>query len=96
MKKGTRRCRQVVRELRVPRLRMRVWPALPTGRLSVQRDAGKMRLDIESNLRMRKAGLGNPLLSTPPDLRRADPRRHRTIGDPSFRIWVMAKRQDHQ
>ena len=83
--------RQVVRELRSAFEDAR-YGGFSAGRLSVQLDAGKVEVDIESIIRLAESGGVHPLLLNTPDLGERILEGMDDL-DPSFRIWVLAKRQ---
>ena len=83
--------RQVVRELRSA-FEDAGYSGFVTERLSVHLDAEKVDVDIESVMRLAESGGVHPLLLNVPRLG------ERILDgmddlDPSFRIWVLAKRQ---
>jgi DNA-binding SARP family transcriptional activator/TolB-like protein len=83
--------RQVVRELRAA-FEDAGYGGFSAGRLSIHLDAEKLEVDIESIIRRAESGSVHPLLLNTPDLG------ERILAgmddlDPSFRIWVLAKRQ---
>ena len=83
--------RQVVRELRST-FETAGYGGFVTERLSVHLDADKVEIDIESVIRMAESGRVHPLLL---NIRRLGDRVLEGLDDldPSFRIWVLAKRQ---
>src|SRR6266481_4944033 len=83
--------RQVVRELRAA-FEDAGYGGFAAGRLSVQLDAGKVEVDIESIIRLAESGAVHPLLLNTPDLGERILEGMDDL-DPSFRIWVLAKRQ---
>jgi DNA-binding SARP family transcriptional activator/tetratricopeptide (TPR) repeat protein len=83
--------RQVVRELRSA-FEDAGYGGFSAGRLSVQLDAGKVEVDIESIIRLAESGGVHPLLLNTPDLGQRILEGMDDL-DPSFRIWVLAKRQ---
>src|SRR5450631_2465179 len=83
--------RQVVRELRTA-FEDAGYGGFSAGRLSVQLDAGKVEVDIESIIRLAESGTVHPLLLNTPDLGQRILEGMDDL-DPSFRIWVLAKRQ---
>jgi DNA-binding SARP family transcriptional activator/TolB-like protein len=83
--------RQVVRELRTA-FEDAGYGGFSAGRLSIHLDVEKVEVDIESIIRLAENGSVHPLLLNIPDLG------ERILAgmddlDPSFRIWVLAKRQ---
>jgi DNA-binding SARP family transcriptional activator len=83
--------RQVVRELRSA-FEDAGYGGFSAGRLSVQLDAGKVEVDIENIIRLAESGGVHPLLLNTPDLGERILEGMDDL-DPSFRIWVLAKRQ---
>src|SRR6202011_1160307 len=83
--------RQVVRELRSA-FEDAGYGGFSAGRLSVQLDAGKVEVNIESIIRLAESGGVHPLLLNTPDLGQRILEGMDDL-DPSFRIWVLAKRQ---
>src|SRR5664279_3245030 len=83
--------RQVVRELRTA-FEDAGYGGFSAERLSVQLDAGKVEVDIESIIRLAESGGVHPLLLNTPDLGQRILEGMDDL-DPSFRIWVLAKRQ---
>src|ERR1700676_4673959 len=83
--------RQVVRELRTA-FEDAGYGGVSAGRLAIHLDAEKVEVDVESIIRLAESGSVHPLLLNTPD-----PRARILEGlddlDPSFRIWVLAKRQ---
>src|SRR6202035_2138864 len=83
--------RQVVRELRAA-FEDAGYGGFSAGRLSIHLSPEKVEVDIESVIRLAESGSVHPLLLNTPDLGQ------RILDgmddlDPSFRIWVLAKRQ---
>lgn len=83
--------RQVVRELRAA-FEDAGFDGFSAGRLSVHLDAENVEVDIESIVRLAESGRVHPLLLNTPDLG-AKILEGMDDLDPSFRIWVLAKRQ---
>src|SRR5450631_174537 len=83
--------RQVVRELRTA-FEGAGYGGFSAGRLGIQLDAGKVEVDIESIIRLAESGGVHPLLLNTPDLGQRILEGMDDL-DPSFRIWVLAKRQ---
>src|SRR5664279_3061633 len=83
--------RQVVRELRTS-FEDAGYGGFSAGRLSVQLEAGKVEVDIESIIRLAESGSVHPLLLNTPDFGERILEGMDDL-DPSFRIWVLAKRQ---
>jgi DNA-binding SARP family transcriptional activator/TolB-like protein len=83
--------RQVVRELRSV-FKDAGYEGFSASRLSVHLDAETVEVDIESIIRQAESGSVHPLLLNTPQL---DERILEGMDDldPSFRIWVLAKRQ---
>jgi DNA-binding SARP family transcriptional activator/TolB-like protein len=83
--------RQVVRELRFI-FRDAGYGGFVAGRLSIHLDAGQVEIDVESIIRAAEGGSVHPLLLNTP---RLDERILEGMDDldPSFRVWVLAKRQ---
>jgi DNA-binding SARP family transcriptional activator len=83
--------RQVVRELRST-FEDAGYGGFVAGRLSIHLDAGMVEVDIESIIKAAEGGSVHPLLLNVPQLDE-----HILEGlddlDPSFRVWVLAKRQ---
>jgi DNA-binding SARP family transcriptional activator/TolB-like protein len=83
--------RQVVRELRSA-FEDVGYGGFAAGRLSIQLNPEKVEVDIESIIRLAEGGSVHPLLLDTPHLGE-----HILEGlddlDPSFRVWVLAKRQ---
>jgi DNA-binding SARP family transcriptional activator/TolB-like protein len=83
--------RQVVRELRSA-FEDVGYGGFAAGRLSIQLNPEKVQVDIESIIRLAEGGSVHPLLLDTPHLGE-----HILEGlddlDPSFRVWVLAKRQ---
>jgi DNA-binding SARP family transcriptional activator/TolB-like protein len=83
--------RQVIRELRSA-FEDAGYGGFVASRLSVRLDPGKIEVDIESIIRLAETGNVHPLLLNVPQLDD-----HILEGlddlDPSFRVWVLAKRQ---
>jgi DNA-binding SARP family transcriptional activator len=83
--------RQVVRELRTA-FEGAGYSGFSAGRLGVHLDAEKVEVDIESITRMAEGGSVHPLLLNTPDFGARILEGMDDL-DPSFRIWVLAKRQ---
>lgn len=83
--------RQVVRELRST-FEDAGYNGFSAERLSVGLDAGKVEVDIESIVRLAESGRVDPLLLNTPRLGERILEGMDDL-DPSFRIWVLAKRQ---
>jgi DNA-binding SARP family transcriptional activator/TolB-like protein len=83
--------RQVVRELRTT-FEGAGYDGFSAGRLSVHLDAAQVEVDIESIIRLAENGSVHPLLLNTPDLGEKILEGMDDL-DPSFRIWVLAKRQ---
>ncbi|WP_210253796.1 BTAD domain-containing putative transcriptional regulator [Bradyrhizobium sp. S69] len=83
--------RQVVRELRST-FEDAGYNGFSAERLSVGLDAGKVEVDIESIVRLAESGGVDPLLLNTPRLGERILEGMDDL-DPSFRIWVLAKRQ---
>jgi DNA-binding SARP family transcriptional activator/TolB-like protein len=83
--------RQVVRELRSA-FEDAGYDGFSTERLSIGLDAGKVEVDIESIVRLAESGNVHPLLLNTPRLGERILEGMDDL-DPSFRIWVLAKRQ---
>ena len=83
--------RQVVRELRST-FEDAGYNGFSAERLSVGLDAGKVEVDIESIVRLAESGSVHPLLLNTPRLGERILEGMDDL-DPSFRIWVLAKRQ---
>jgi DNA-binding SARP family transcriptional activator/TolB-like protein len=83
--------RQVVRELRSA-FEDAGYDGFSTERLSIGLDAGKVEVDIESIVRLAESGSVHPLLLNTPRLGERILEGMDDL-DPSFRIWVLAKRQ---
>jgi DNA-binding SARP family transcriptional activator/tetratricopeptide (TPR) repeat protein len=83
--------RQVVRELRTA-FEGAGYGGFSAGRLGVHLDAEKLEVDIESIIRLAESGSVHPLLLNTPDLGQRILEGMDDL-DPSFRIWVLAKRQ---
>ena len=83
--------RQVVRELRSA-FEDAGYNGFSTDRLSIGLDAGKVEVDIESIVRLAESGSVHPLLLNTPRLGERILEGMDDL-DPSFRIWVLAKRQ---
>ena len=83
--------RQVVRELRAAFADCG-YSGFVAGRLSVHFDADLVDVDVESIIRLAENGSVHPLLLNTPQL---DERTLEGLDDldPSFRVWVLAKRQ---
>lgn len=83
--------RQVIRELRTV-LGEAGFDGLNAGRLSVGLDIDRVAVDVESVLRLAETARVHPLLL---DTQRLDERLLEGMDDldPSFRVWVLAKRQ---
>jgi DNA-binding SARP family transcriptional activator len=83
--------RQVVRELRTA-FEGAGYGGFSAGRLSIHLSAEKVDVDIESVIRLAENGSVHPLLLNTPDLGERILEGMDDL-DPSFRIWVLAKRQ---
>jgi DNA-binding SARP family transcriptional activator len=83
--------RQVVRELRSA-FEDAGYHGFVAERLSVHLDAEKVEVDVESVIRMAESGSVHPLLLNIPRLGERILEGMDDL-DPSFRIWVLAKRQ---
>jgi DNA-binding SARP family transcriptional activator/TolB-like protein len=83
--------RQVVRELRAA-FGEAGYGGFSAGRLSIHLDVEKVEVDIESIIRLAEGGSVHPLLLNTPDLGDRILEGMDDL-DPSFRIWVLAKRQ---
>jgi DNA-binding SARP family transcriptional activator len=83
--------RQVVRELRTA-FESAGYGGFSAGRLSIHLDPEKVEVDIESIIRLAESGSVHPLLLNTPDLGERILEGMDDL-DPSFRIWVLAKRQ---
>jgi DNA-binding SARP family transcriptional activator/TolB-like protein len=83
--------RQVVRELRSA-FEEAGYNGFSTERLSIGLDARKVEVDIESIVRLAESGSVHPLLLNTPRLGERILEGMDDL-DPSFRIWVLAKRQ---
>jgi DNA-binding SARP family transcriptional activator len=83
--------RQVVRELRST-FEEEGYAGFDAGRLSIRLDAEKLEVDIDSVMRQAEGGRVHPLLL---NTQRLDEKILEGMDDldPSFRIWVLAKRQ---
>lgn len=83
--------RQVVRELRST-LEEAGYDGFVAERLTIGLDVGRIEVDIESVIQLAEAGRVHPLLLDTPQL---DGRLLEGMDDldPSFRVWVLAKRQ---
>lgn len=83
--------RQAVRELRSA-FEDAGYSGFVAGRLSIHLNAEKVEVDVESIVRMAEGGSVHPLLLNTPQF---DERILEGLDDldPSFRIWVLAKRQ---
>src|SRR5213083_235491 len=83
--------RQVVRELR-SMLEEAGYDGFVAERLMIGIDVGRIEVDIESVIRLAEGGRVHPLLLDTPQL---DGRLLEGMDDldPSFRVWVLAKRQ---
>src|SRR3954470_15128185 len=83
--------RQVIRELRST-FEAAGYHGFSAGRLSIQLDPAMVEVDIESIIKAAETGSVHPLLLDTPNLEE-----HILEGlddlDPSFRVWVLAKRQ---
>jgi DNA-binding SARP family transcriptional activator len=83
--------RQVIRELRSTFEDAR-YHGFTAGRLSIQLDPAMIEVDVESIIKAAESGSVHPLLLDTPNLEE-----HILEGlgdlDPSFRVWVLAKRQ---
>jgi DNA-binding SARP family transcriptional activator len=83
--------RQVVRELRAA-FEDAGYDGFSAGRLSIHLDAEKVEVDVERIIRRAESGSVHPLLLNTPDLGERILEGLDDL-DPSFRIWVLAKRQ---
>src|ERR1700716_1336857 len=83
--------RQVVRELRSA-FEDAGYGGFVAGRLSIQLNPEKVEVDVESIVRLAESGSVHPLLLNTPDLGERILEGMDDL-DPSFRIWVLAKRQ---
>ena len=83
--------RQVVRELRSA-FEDAGYNGFSAERLSIGLDAGRVEVDIESIVRLAESGSVHPLLLNTPRLGERILEGMDDL-DPSFRIWVLAKRQ---
>jgi len=83
--------RQVVRELRTA-FEGAGYGGFSAGRLSIHLNPEKVEVDIESIIRLAENGSVHPLLLNTPDLGEKILEGMDDL-DPSFRIWVLAKRQ---
>jgi DNA-binding SARP family transcriptional activator/TolB-like protein len=83
--------RQVIRELRST-FETAGYHGFSAGRLSIQLDPAMVEVDVESIIKAAEGGNVHPLLLNTPNLEE-----HLLEGlddlDPSFRVWVLAKRQ---
>jgi DNA-binding SARP family transcriptional activator/TolB-like protein len=86
--------RQVVREVRSA-LEVAGYDGFTAGRLSIGFNIGQVEVDIESVLQLAGSGRVHPLLLDTP---RLDERLLEGMDDldPSFRVWLLAKRQTIQ
>ncbi len=86
--------RQVVKELRFV-LDQAGFPGFAAGRLSIGIDVAQVEVDVESILRLAEGALIHPLLL---NTRRLHERLLEGMDDldPSFRVWILAKRQTIQ
>jgi DNA-binding SARP family transcriptional activator/TolB-like protein len=83
--------RQVVRELRSA-FEDAGYGGFSAGRLSIHLNAEKVEVDVENIIRQAESGSVHPLLLNTPDLGERILEGMDDL-DPSFRIWVLAKRQ---
>src|SRR3981081_4696411 len=83
--------RQVVRELRSA-FEDAGYGGFDAGRLSLRLNGEKVEVDVESIVRLAESGSVHPLLLNTPDLGERILEGMDDL-DPSFRIWVLAKRQ---
>jgi DNA-binding SARP family transcriptional activator len=83
--------RQVVRELRSV-FEEAGYDGFSAGRLSVHLDAETVEVDVESIIRQAESGSVHPLLLNTPNLGERILEGMDDL-DPSFRVWVLAKRQ---
>ena len=83
--------RQVVRELRSA-FEEAGYGGFVAGRLSVNLDAETVEVDVESIIRQAESGSVHPLLLNTPQLGERILEGMDDL-DPSFRVWVLAKRQ---
>jgi DNA-binding SARP family transcriptional activator/TolB-like protein len=83
--------RQVIRELRST-FEVAGYHGFSAGRLSIHLDPAMVEVDVESIIKAAESGGVHPLLLNTPNLEE-----HLLEGlddlDPSFRVWVLAKRQ---
>jgi DNA-binding SARP family transcriptional activator/TolB-like protein len=83
--------RQVIRELRST-FEAAGYHGFSAGRLSIHLDPAMVEVDVESIIKAAESGIVHPLLLNTPNLEE-----HILEGlddlDPSFRVWVLAKRQ---
>ena len=83
--------RQVIRELRST-FEAAGYHGFSAGRLSIQLDPAMVEVDVEGIIKAAESGSVHPLLLNTPNLEE-----HILEGlddlDPSFRVWVLAKRQ---
>lgn len=90
-KKARDSLRQVIRELRST-FEAAGYHGFTTNRLSIQIDPAMIEVDLESIIKAAESGGVHPLLLNTPNLEE-----HILEGlddlDPSFRVWVLAKRQ---
>jgi DNA-binding SARP family transcriptional activator/TolB-like protein len=90
-KKARGSLRQVIRELRST-FEAAGYHGFTTGRLSIHLDPAMIDVDLESIIKAAESGSVHPLLLNTPNLEE-----HILEGlddlDPSFRVWVLAKRQ---
>src|SRR3982075_3089270 len=83
--------RQVVHELRSA-FEAAGYDGFSAGRLSVHLDAETVEVDVESIIRQAESGCVHPLLLNTPHLGERILEGMDDL-DPSFRVWVLAKRQ---
>jgi DNA-binding SARP family transcriptional activator len=83
--------RQVVRELRTA-FEGAGYGGFSAGRLGIHLDPEKVEVDLESIIRLAESGSVHPLLLNTPDFGARILEGMDDL-DPSFRIWVLAKRQ---
>src|SRR3984893_10681453 len=83
--------RQVVREMRAA-FEDGGYDGFSAGRLSIHLDGEKVEVDVERIIRRAESGSVHPLLLNTPDLGERILEGLDDL-DPSFRIWVLAKRQ---
>src|SRR5258708_31393809 len=89
--KGRASLRQIIRELRSA-FEDAGYSGFSAGRLSIHLNAEKVEVDIESIIRLAESGSVHPLLLNTPHLSERILEGMDDL-DPSFRVWVLAKRQ---